>query len=177
MKSRGIKSCSINAASFSSAFCLHRQSSTPHDIVCMHALAMQLSMYLQSRRTPRKGSILRKGSVQVQVFWIRRSGNQNTVHMCLCFFSRSCFRTCCSAWEHGQQFACEPHHNVSKAVKVRHARIRAVISIDLRQNKKGLLILILIGTSSTRETSRSRRTSIPCYTLGFPGPEFVRRVG
>ena len=88
-------------------------------------------------RTPRKGSPPRKGSVQVQVFWIRWSamamGNQNTMHMCLCFFSRSCFRTCCDAWEHGQQFSCEPHHNISKAVKVRHARIRAVISIDLRK--------------------------------------------
>jgi hypothetical protein len=60
-------------------------------------------------------------------------GNQNAMHMCLCFFSRSCFRTCCAAWEHGQQFSCEPHHNISKAVKVRHARIRAVISIDLRK--------------------------------------------
>ena len=70
-------------------------------------------------------------------------GNQNAMHMCLCFFSRSCFRTCCAAWEHGQQFSCEPHHNISKAVKVRHARIRAVISIDLR--KKNILCIVQLS--------------------------------
>jgi hypothetical protein len=63
-------------------------------------------------------------------------GKQSTVHMCLRFFFLLCFCTCCSAWEHGQQFACGPHHNVSQTVKVRHARIRAVRSIDLRQNER-----------------------------------------
>ena len=63
-------------------------------------------------------------------------GKQNTVHMCLRFFFLLCFCTCCSAWEHSQQFACGPHHNVSQTVKVRHARIRAVRSIDLRQNER-----------------------------------------
>ena len=58
-------------------------------------------------------------------------GNHNTVHMRLRFFFLLCFCTCCSAWEHGQQFACGPHHNVSQTVKVRHARIRAVRSIGL----------------------------------------------